>query len=370
MGRGQFIGEMSMFTDQPRTATVVAIRDTVLARLDKADFPALLEASARASIVFTRHIITRLMTGSRRPSQVRPVTIGLVPVSAGVSMPSLASSLMAAMAAYGRVCLVDETGIVARSHHQHDEATAVEATTTALSPPPSPASSHPTGPLADGPPPRGEVRGNYALDDIEAAHDFVLLVAHPDPDAWTAHCLRQADEILLLADATQPAALHPNESLLAAGATSDTGAAEVLVLLHPDGTRAPTGTAAWLDRRPVADHLHIRPGLPRDVARLARIVTRNAVGLVLSGGGARGMSHLGVWRALHERGIDVDYVGGTSIGSIMTALIAADQPLDELKDIAEEALQSNPTGDVNPLPVISHPAARPMSRTCGRTPSW
>jgi NTE family protein len=65
MTRGQFIGEMSMYTDQPRTATLIAIRDSVLVRLDKSDFPALLEASSRASIVFTRHIIARLMDGTR-----------------------------------------------------------------------------------------------------------------------------------------------------------------------------------------------------------------------------------------------------------------------------------------------------------------
>lgn len=329
MTRGQFIGEISMFTDQPRAATVIAIRDSVLVRLDKADFPALLAASARASIVFTRHIVSRLMNGNRRPSQVQPVTIGLVPISAGVDVRAFGRTLLAAMAPHGRVCMVDEGVIVA-------------------------------------PPPQGRDAAPLSLDDIESSHDFVLLVMHDRPDGWTERCLRQSDEILLLAEATQPPVLHPNEQRLSSVATADTGAAEVLVLLHPDGTHMPAGTAAWLDRRPVADHVHIRPGMSRDVARLARIVTRNAVGLVLSGGGARGMSHLGVWRALHECGIDVDYVGGTSIGSIITSLIAADRPLDELKDIAEEALKSNPTGDVNPVPILSLVKGDRVRRAMGR----
>jgi NTE family protein len=194
----------------------------------------------------------------------------------------------------------------------------------------------------------------------------VLLLADDEPTEWTLRCARQADETLLLADAAQRPALHPNETHPGARTNPETGAAEVLVLLHADGKHAPRGTAAWLERRPVADHLHIRQGLERDMARLARVVSRNAVGLVLSGGGARGMSHLGVWRALAERGIDVDYVGGTSIGSIMTSLIAADRPLALLNEVAQEALGANPTGDVNPVPVLSLVKGQRVKRVIGR----
>jgi len=45
MGRGQIVGEMSLITDQPRRATVVAIRDSVLVRLGKAAFNGLLATS-------------------------------------------------------------------------------------------------------------------------------------------------------------------------------------------------------------------------------------------------------------------------------------------------------------------------------------
>ncbi len=53
--------------------------------------------------------------------------------------------------------------------------------------------------------------------------------------------------------------------------------------------------------------------------RLARILAGRAVGLVLSGGGARGFAHLGVLRALEELGVALDKVGGTSIGAPMAA---------------------------------------------------
>ena len=46
--RGQVVGEMSLFTDEPRSATVVAVRDSVLARLGKPDFDHLLATSGAA----------------------------------------------------------------------------------------------------------------------------------------------------------------------------------------------------------------------------------------------------------------------------------------------------------------------------------
>ncbi|MDE7123256.1 MAG: patatin-like phospholipase family protein, partial [Alistipes sp.] len=43
------------------------------------------------------------------------------------------------------------------------------------------------------------------------------------------------------------------------------------------------------------------------------------VGVVMSGGGAKGLYHIGVLEALEENGIPVDYVAGTSMGSIIAA---------------------------------------------------
>jgi len=125
------------------------------------------------------------------------------------------------------------------------------------------------------------------------------------------------------------------------------------VLLHPADLRCPSGTRAWLARRPVSDHLHIRPELERDMARLARVQSRTAVGLVLAGGGARGIAHLGVMRALQQRGIEIDYVGGTSIGAVMAVLAASDRQVEEVLPMARRAFKVNPTGDFNLLPLIS-----------------
>ena len=51
------------------------------------------------------------------------------------------------------------------------------------------------------------------------------------------------------------------------------------------------------------------------MGRLARWMAGRAVGLVLSGGGSRGLAHLGVLHALDDAGIPVDVIGGTSQAS-------------------------------------------------------
>jgi NTE family protein len=74
---------------------------------------------------------------------------------------------------------------------------------------------------------------------------------------------------------------------------------------------------------------------------------------VFGGGGARGFAHLGVWRALHARGIEVDCVGGTSIGAVMAALVALDPTCERAIEVARRAFGQNPTGDFNLLPLVS-----------------
>jgi lysophospholipid hydrolase len=65
-----------------------------------------------------------------------------------------------------------------------------------------------------------------------------------------------------------------------------------------------------------------RPDHVSDFARLARRLCGRTIGVVLGGGGARGISHLGVLRALEDYGIPIDHVGGTSIGAFVGGLYA------------------------------------------------
>ena len=60
---------------------------------------------------------------------------------------------------------------------------------------------------------------------------------------------------------------------------------------------------------------------------------RPKVGVVLSGGGAKGYAHIGALKIIEEAGIKIDYIGGTSIGAIVGGLYASGYSADELRDI-------------------------------------
>jgi NTE family protein len=337
IARGQIVGEMSLYTDEPRSATLVAIRDSVLVRLGRDEFKSLLASSPQVSVALTRQIIQRLRSEQDSALRDRPVTIGLLPISAGVDLPSFSQRLAAEMGRVCKVAVVDAASLDADLGQ--------------------PGITH--GAAADT---EANRRIAMRLDEIEAAHDVVLLLADDQPTTWTQRCTRHCDELLLLADADAPPVLHAVETSFLVDRPPRTEAAQVLVLLHPADRVAPRGTAAWLDRRPLTDHVHIRPALDRDIARLARLQTRTAVGLVLAGGGARGFAHLGVWRALQEAGIDVDVVGGTSMGAVMAAYVASDQPLATVEANARTAFSRNPTGDFNLLPLLSLLKGRRLRR--------
>ena len=91
-----------------------------------------------------------------------------------------------------------------------------------------------------------------------------------------------------------------------------------LVLLHHDSHRRPQGTRNWLRPRRVAWWHHIRTWADEfDFDRLARHICGQSRAVVLSGGGSRGLAHLGVLATLEERGLGVDVIGGTSQGAFM-----------------------------------------------------
>ena len=55
-----------------------------------------------------------------------------------------------------------------------------------------------------------------------------------------------------------------------------------------------------------------------------------SVGLVLSGGGAKGLSHLGVIKALEENNIPIDYISGTSMGAIVGGMYSIGLSVDDM----------------------------------------
>uniref|UniRef100_A0A8C3AGF5 lysophospholipase n=1 Tax=Cyclopterus lumpus TaxID=8103 RepID=A0A8C3AGF5_CYCLU len=197
------------------------------------------------------------------------------------------------------------------------------------------------------------------LGSSEDLHRIVLYQTDYTLTPWTQRCIRQADCIIIVGLGEQDPVVGELERMLEGSAVR---AQKQLVLLHREDGPPPTGTVDWLNMRSwISRHLHLscprrvfsKRSLPKllelyqrvfekpadrhsDFSRLARVLTGNAIALILGGGGARGCSQVGIMRALCEAGIPVDLIGGTSIGSLMGAIYAEDRSHSRMKMRAKE----------------------------------
>jgi len=78
------------------------------------------------------------------------------------------------------------------------------------------------------------------------------------------------------------------------------------------------------------------------------IKTRPKIGLVLSGGGAKGFAHIGVIKVLEKAGVKIDYIGGTSVGSVIGALYASGYNATQLDSIFRDTDFNNLITDYIP----------------------
>jgi NTE family protein len=317
IGRNELVGEAGWLLHEQRSATVVALRDSELLHVPGSVLDAIAAQSTHFAMALARLCARRLRRSNRQEAgQKRARVFALVPNSVEIDIANFATRLMAEFTRAGRTELVWDAR----------------------------ASTHTAG----------------WFNGIEESNDYVVYVADPGSSGWTRQCCRQADVILLVAPAEASASSWPAgvaEAALARGARVE------LALLHEERI-APGAASRWLQCSPVLQHHHIVD--PADLGRLARLLTRRGVGLVLSGGGARGFAHLGVIRALREARVPIDFVGGSSIGSIIAAGVAVGWSDDEMRlRYRRSFVDSNPVNDYT-FPFVALTRGRKVARLLER----
>ncbi len=188
------------------------------------------------------------------------------------------------------------------------------------------------------------------FNSFEASHDVVFYRGDTPDSAWTHQCLRQADRVFLLARADQPLPL--GRSICPRSRRASPVCPNCCCCSRPGAARACPNISR--SRAGCSNRITIcAPGSQDDIHRLARFISGRAVGLVLAGGGARGFAHIGVLKALIEQRVPFDHLGGTSMGAIIAAGVAAEWGIEELTARMREAfVETNPLSDYT-LPLIA-----------------
>ncbi len=306
---GEPAGEMALIAGIPHSADVYALRDSEIFAMPKDAFFAACEADSSVMTELARLMIVRSRQVARRGPVGDPSVFGFVAAGKPGPIRPVVERLEREIAALGYAVTV--VG-----------AEAAAAPTEWFS-------------------------------EVERVHDFVLYVAERDETAWAPFVPRQVDRLFQVGRGDRP----PPTDGLPAGATALMEQQLVdLILVQPPELERPTNSEAWLDSSRAARVFHLRRGLAADFERMARVLTGQSVGLVLSGGGARAYAHVGAIKALRERGVPVDFVGGSSMGAVVAAGLAMGWGEDEMdRRLREAFVNTSPLDDIAlPLLAMTH----------------
>ncbi|KAI0177777.1 lysophospholipase NTE1 [Pestalotiopsis sp. NC0098] len=361
-GQGDSVGELEVLTESTRSGTLHAIRDTELVKFPRTLFNSLAQEHPNITIKISKIIASRMRTLVDDPTNVvmkehtagtsinkisstlNLRTVAVLPVTSGVPVVDFGNRLMNALTQVG-----------------------VPGGATSLN---QSAILNHLGKYAFNK--MGKLKLSQYLADLEEKYGLVIYVADTNVNSpWTQTCITQADCILLVGLAEGSPDIGEYERFMLGQKST---ARKILVLLHADRYSPPGLTRSWLRNRVWINggHYHIQmafksnavpahppssrrlgatikervqvlqaeiqkytsrkvrhtpyysPDAPfkGDFHRLARRLCGKSIGLVLGGGGARGITQIGIIRAMEEAGIPIDVIGGTSIGAFIGALYA------------------------------------------------
>lgn len=314
---GEIVGEMGLISHEPRSATVIALRDSNLLRIPRPTAELLLRSSHEVAVFLLRLLAARLRTTIGHHQGRAISSIAIVPLVENCLDDRIAENLTAA---FGSICTTVK--VVSRDGVENDE-------------------------------------DRFQSGDI--SQTIALYQGDHATSGWTRHCIRQSDHVIFIANSDTPAA---NQDVI--DLAKQLHRAAELMLLNPANVTYPSGATAWLEMFPPDRVLHARAGNHDDCKRVARLACGRSIGLVLSGGGARAFAHIGVLKAFLEAGVPIDLVAGNSMGSLVAALLALDHAPEGIGTILRETfVETNPFGDYT-VPVISLSRGRKMNRLLKR----
>jgi len=282
---GEFVGEIALLIEPIRTANVRAIRDSIVLKLDRETF-ANFERSHPDGVIQIAKTALRRIIKKKRPTQAGENVSTITVAPAGHSdHTQFARRLTEELNRIKPTYLINKEAC-----NRHFNRSIAEAK------------------LED---PDSEIISQWILS-IEESGGYVVFETDREMTSWTERCLRHADRFLLAADFSASSDLNQIEKKIFA--PGEFSSLKEIVFLHANAEII-RGATKWLRARPVNNYHHAH--IDSDLAKLCRFLTGKALGVVLSGGGTRGFAHAGVLKALDELGVQIDFIGGTSMGAVI-----------------------------------------------------
>ncbi len=311
MASGESIGDLGVITGAARSAGIRALRDGVVWRIAADMFTEVLaKAPQLQSAMF------RAMAGTLRESRSATISrgrrvVGVVSTGDAVAVP-IVDAIESRLGSHGQTAVV---------------APPVETTAAA---------GH-----------YGELVEAFSetLDRAERSNDWVLLVAdRGSGDIWRRYVVAQSDRLVVLADQ-----VHPPDLLDLPVTQRPVHLVTCNVVADP----------SWWDLlQPVSHH----PANNDGIGALARRIAGRSLGLVLGGGGARGLAHYGVYEELARAGVVIDRFGGTSSGALAAATFALGLDARDCTAAARKYVaETRPVSDYT-FPVIALTRGRRVDR--------
>ncbi len=293
---GETVGEMGALTNEPRSLTVRALRDSTLLSLPAADFieichqyPGVMFETLRPIVTRTNSIIQQLSEDKNNKNIV------VIPANKDIILDEFSEKLIATAEHLKSTMVVSD--YMPDFWNRNIDHAAVK-----------------------------EIIEKIAVSKKTSRRIISIVSSFDTPLARAS--FTHADMIYIVADAnSEPDVDHAVMDKIHKR-RSHLHSKPVLILMHPPGAKSPKNTDVWLAKASFAFHHHVRIDMHKDFQRLLRFMRGKAVGLVLSGGGTRGWAHLGVIKALNEAKVPIDIIGGTSAGAIAGACYALDQSYD------------------------------------------
>jgi len=319
---GEPVGELAFFTQAPRMASVLAVRKSEVLEISQSGYETIIKHRPHLAAITNRFVIERLRRNELELNKMAaPKNIAVVKLNPNTDLSAWTDDMKTYFEHRPIKLNVYDEGL-----------------------------------------PEGVEPSDY-FESLEENEGINLLVIDETDIEWSRNCCVYADLIVVASkfDAKlQVTALEQKLDLYRRGVLSKR---IYLLLLHDENARQPRHTNKWFEGRELQLHIHVRKHHQGDVGRFCRIITNQANGLVLGGGGAKGFAHIGVVKAMLEKDIPIDIIGGTSAGALYGLTMAyCDFDIDKMERICEESVRKKLTSNDLNVPVLSIMSGKKLTR--------